>query len=112
MKIIAYSYSNPLWESSVDTHDWGYEVDEIYEDLGGRWQLEKLIKDCQGAPANYLVIRRVQELGDSLEEVSDRLHKLEALGTIVVTIEQSYTADLCKILKEVSYYSVYIGNLL
>ena len=52
MKIIAYSYTDPLLESSPDQADWGWEVDRVYEDLGkpdssGRSQLQQLFTDCQ-----------------------------------------------------------------
>ncbi|MDB9334619.1 recombinase family protein [Nodularia spumigena] len=108
MKIIAYSYSNPLLEASVDINDWGWEVDRVYQDLGKRTQLQKLITDCKSEPANYLLIHRLEELGDSLEQVSDRLHELEALGIIIIATEQPYTSenshiasDLWKLLQEI-----------
>ncbi|KZL51472.1 recombinase [Nodularia spumigena CENA596] len=108
MKIIAYSYSNPLLEASVDVNDWGWEVDRVYQDLGKRTQLQKLITDCKSEPANYLLIHRLEELGDSLEQVSDRLHELEALGIIIIATEQPYTSknshfdsDLWKLLQEI-----------
>ncbi|MDB9303689.1 recombinase family protein [Nodularia spumigena CS-591/12] len=108
MKIIAYSYSNPLLEASVDINDWGWEVDRVYQDLGKRTQLQKLITDCKSEPANYLLIHRLEELGESLEQVSDRLHELEALGIIIIATEQPYTSenshiasDLWKLLQEI-----------
>ncbi|AHJ31045.1 recombinase family protein [Nodularia spumigena CS-584] len=108
MKIIAYSYSNPLLEASVDVNDWGWEVDRVYQDLGKRTQLQKLITDCKSEPANYLLIHRLEELGESLEQVSDRLHELEALGIIIIATEQPYTSenshiasDLWKLLQEI-----------
>ncbi|MDP5337613.1 MAG: recombinase family protein, partial [Nodularia sp. (in: cyanobacteria)] len=61
MKIIAYSYSHPLLEASVDVNDWGWEVDRVYQDLGKRTQLQKLIVDCKTEPANYLLIHRLEE---------------------------------------------------
>ena len=108
MKIIAYSYSNPLLEASVDVNDWGWEVDRVYQDLGKRTQLQKLITDCKSESANYLLIHRLEELGESLEQVSDRLHELEALGIIIIATEQPYTSenshigsDLWKLLQEI-----------
>ncbi|MBE9125129.1 MULTISPECIES: recombinase family protein [unclassified Coleofasciculus] len=92
MRIIAYLYSDPLLESPPDPTIWGWEVDQIYQDLGGRQQLHQLILDCQAESENYLLIRRLEELGDSLEEVSDRLRQIEALGIILITTEQAYTS--------------------
>ncbi|MEH2063167.1 MAG: recombinase family protein [Nostoc sp.] len=98
MKIIAYSYTDPLLESSPDHADWGWEVDRVYEDLGkqessGRSQLQQLFTDCQTERADYLLIRRLEELGDTIEEISDRLHQLEVMGVAVITTEQAYTSE-------------------
>ncbi|CEJ43934.1 recombinase family protein [Umezakia ovalisporum] len=108
MKIIAYSYSNPLLEPSADINDWGWEVDRVYQDLGNRTQLQKLISDCKTAPANYLLIHRLEELGDTWEEVSESLHQLEAMGITIIATEQPYTSensdmgsDLWKLLQEI-----------
>ncbi|QOV22080.1 recombinase family protein [Anabaenopsis elenkinii] len=93
MKIIAYAYSDPLLESSPHPHDWGWEVDFTYHDLGCRSELQQLIIDCEAEPADYLLIRRLEELGNTLEEVSDRLHELEAMGIIIIATEQPYTSQ-------------------
>ncbi|MDF5709451.1 MAG: recombinase family protein [Nostoc sp. S4] len=101
MKIIAYSYTDPLLESSPDESSWGWEVDGIYQDLGNpessghatRWQLQQLLADCQTEGVDYLLIRRLEELGDTVEEVSDRLHQLEAMGVVVIATEQPYTSE-------------------
>ena len=60
MKIIAYSYTEPLLESSVDEASWGWEVDRVYQDLGKlessghpkRSQLQQLFTDCQTEAAD------------------------------------------------------------
>ncbi|HEY9798064.1 MAG TPA: recombinase family protein [Leptolyngbyaceae cyanobacterium] len=117
MKIIAYLYSDPLLEPSPDSMVWGLEVDRVYQDLGGRQQLQQLLDQSKAEPANYLLIRRLEELGDSLEEVSDRLTQLEALGTEIIATEQSYSssqltngdstdirANLLKLLSEIQNY--------
>jgi DNA invertase Pin-like site-specific DNA recombinase len=93
MKIIAYSYTNPLLESVADIHDWGWEVDQVYQDLGQRIQLQKLMTDCQTEPVNYLLIHRLEELGDTFTEISDRLHELEAMGIMIIATEQPYTSQ-------------------
>ncbi|BAY94219.1 MULTISPECIES: recombinase family protein [unclassified Tolypothrix] len=101
MKIIAYSYTDPLLENPPDIDSWGWEVDRVYYDLVGRdsfgnaarAQLQELIKDCQTQPGSYLLIRRLEELGDTVKEVSDRLNELEAMGVVVIAIEQPYTSE-------------------
>jgi len=93
MKIIAYLYSDPLLEPTPDRTLWGWEVDQVYQDIATekatRPQLQQLLADCQLEPIHYLLVRRLEELGDSVQEVSDRLANLEALGVRLVTIEQS-----------------------
>ncbi len=110
MKIIVYIYTDPLLDTDPNPDDWGWEVDKIYEDLGERTQIEQLLKDCQTAPVNYLLLLRLEELGDNLAQVRDRLHQLESMGVIVITTQQSYTsisnqihADLLRLLQEIQY---------
>jgi DNA invertase Pin-like site-specific DNA recombinase/predicted metal-binding protein len=112
MKIIAYLYSDPLLEPMPDPTSWGWEVDRVYQDLSDRTQLEQLFTDCTEEPADYLLIQRLEELGDSVVEISDRIHQLETLGTEIVAIEtpgsiqefsQSLTqrADLIQLLAQI-----------
>lgn len=110
MKIIAYSYTNPLLDSAPDPGDWGWDVDKIYHDLGQRSQLKQLFTDCKAGRANYLLIRRLEELGDTVQEVSDRLNELEAMGIVIIAIEQPYTSEkgnlrveLLKLLQEIQH---------
>ena len=93
MKIIAYSYSDPLLEPSPDPTAWGWEMERVYQDLGTRFELEHLVNDCQTEPADYLLIRRLEELGDSVEEISDRLAQIEAMGVQIIATEQSYSTS-------------------
>ncbi len=90
MRIVAYVYSDPLLEKKPDPSIWGLEVDQIYEDLGQHSQLAALIKDCQTQPTDYLLLRRLDELGNTIVEVGDRLQTIEDLGVEVITIEQDY----------------------
>jgi DNA invertase Pin-like site-specific DNA recombinase len=115
MKIIAYLYSDPLLESPPHSGVWGLEVDRVYQDLGGRQQLQQLLADCQSEPPDYLLIQRLEQLGDSLDQISDRLTQLEAMGIQIIATEQSYSssqatdaitstnlrADLLKLLGEI-----------
>jgi DNA invertase Pin-like site-specific DNA recombinase len=102
MKIIAYLYSDPLLEPTPDQSLWGWEVDRVYQDLAiatvpkkgkettiVRQQWQQLLEDCQASPADYLLIRRVEELGDSVQAVGDRLTELEALGIRLIVTEQA-----------------------
>jgi len=116
VNIIAYLYSDPLLEPSPDPKIWGLDVDAVYQDLGGRQQLLQLLADCQSKGADYLLIRRLEELGNSIEEISDRIKQIEAMGVAIVATEQSYTSaqltdaaistkirtDLLKLLQEIN----------
>lgn len=93
MKIIAYLYSDPLLESPTDPTVWGLEVDRVYQDLGGRTQLQQLVADCQTECVDYLLIRRLDVLGDTVEDVSDRIAQLEAIGVEIITTEQTYNSS-------------------
>ena len=74
MNTIAYLYIDPLLESPPDENLWGQEVDCIYQDLGQRQQLLQLITESQKNPPDNLLIRRLEELGDNITEISDRVH--------------------------------------
>jgi DNA invertase Pin-like site-specific DNA recombinase len=93
MKIIAYSYSDPLLESPPEPSIWGLEVDRIYLDWGQHQQLQQLLADAPENPPDYLLIRRLEELGDSVAEVGERLAELEALGIEIVAVEQPYSSS-------------------
>ncbi len=96
MKIIAYSYSEPLLESPPDKSIWG-EVDRVYEDLGDRSQLHQLISDCRADPPEYLLIRQIEELGDSVKEIRDRLAEIESLGIqIILVCNERFSVPVCR----------------
>jgi DNA invertase Pin-like site-specific DNA recombinase len=92
MKIVAYLYSDPLLETAPDQHIWGLEVDRVYQDLGEHQQLQQLIKDCALEAPKYLLVRRLEELGDNIAEIYDRLHQLESWGVEIITTEQDYSS--------------------
>lgn len=94
MKIIAYIYIEPLLESPSNSEIWGWEIDRVYQDLGNRQELQQLIADCQTNPADYLLVRRLEELGDNIFDISRRLNKLEALNIKIVATEQDYNSSL------------------
>ncbi|HEY9605574.1 MAG TPA: recombinase family protein [Allocoleopsis sp.] len=93
MKVFAYLYSDPLLDPSPDSVNWGVEVERVYQDLGERTQWQQLLSDCETEPTVCLFVRRLEELGDSVEEISDRLTQLETLNVDIVTIAQSYSSS-------------------
>lgn len=109
MKIIAYLYSDPLLESPSDPAIWGWEVDRVYRDLGTRTHLQQLLQDCQQETADYLLIRRIEELGDSVREVCDRMAELEERQIQIVATENATAtldtpltrSELLKLLSEI-----------
>ncbi|CAD5919389.1 hypothetical protein PA905_43760 [Planktothrix agardhii CCAP 1459/11A] len=97
MKIIAYSYTDPLFEQPPDRMIWGWEVDRVYQDLGGRQELEDLLQDCNLEAPDYLLIRRLEELGNSILEVSDRLQQLESFQINIIAIESDFKTSVGEI---------------
>lgn len=97
MKIIAYSYTDPLFEQPPDRMIWGWEVDRVYQDLGGRQELEDLLQDCNLEAPDYLLIRRLEELGNSVLEVSDRLQQLESFQINIIAIESDFKTSVGEI---------------
>jgi DNA invertase Pin-like site-specific DNA recombinase/predicted metal-binding protein len=110
MTNFAYTYSDPILETTPDPASWGWEINRIYQDLGKRTELETLFADCKTESPDCLLIRRLEELGDTVEEVSRRLGELEAMGITLIAVEQNYNssqanpnlhADLLKLLNEI-----------
>jgi DNA invertase Pin-like site-specific DNA recombinase len=93
MKTIAYIYSDPLLESLTTEITWSRSIDRLYRDLGSREQLKQLLADCQITPPQYLLIRRLTELGDSVTEISDCLDRLESLCIEIIATEGDYTSS-------------------
>lgn len=94
MKIIAYTYTDPLIEPTPDPSTWGWELDRVYQDIGQRALLQQLITDSQTEPADYLLIQRIEELGDSLQQVCDTYTQLEALGLQIIMRSQPSSSNL------------------
>ncbi|MBD0336969.1 MAG: recombinase family protein, partial [Cyanobacteria bacterium Co-bin13] len=98
MRVIAYLYSDPLLETPPAIDIWGWEVDRVYHDFAAaaqpdqRPQLEKLLADSAISSPDYVLIRRLEELGESLDEVSQRLSVLESMGCVVLAVEQDYVS--------------------
>ncbi|GAB4374629.1 MAG: recombinase family protein [Elainellaceae cyanobacterium] len=107
-KTFVYSYSDPLLESVPDlsirdgaTWDgaiwdeaiWDGTIDRSYHDRGDRQQLEQLLQDCQHEPVAYVLVRHLEELGDSVQEVSDRLAAFEALNIQLIATQETIVAE-------------------
>lgn len=90
MKIFAYTYTNPLIDDPPLPDMWGWEIDCVYEDLGKRDQLQAMLQACTENFPAYVIIRKLEELGDTVEQVSDRLTQLQDLGITLVAIAQNY----------------------
>jgi DNA invertase Pin-like site-specific DNA recombinase len=99
MRIVAYLYSDPLLETAPDPAIWGWELDQIYQDLAGpksardRPQWDALIQDCQSQPVDYLLVRRLEELGDRVDAVGERLAQLETRHVRLILVEQPAPVD-------------------
>lgn len=89
----AYSYSDPLLESVPDVSIWGRPIDRLYQDIGNRHQWQQLLEDCRTESVSCLLMRRLEELGDSVQEISDRLALLEDLGVPLLVTEETVGAD-------------------
>lgn len=84
----AYSYSDPLLESVPDVSIWGRSIDRLYQDRGSRHQLLQLLEDCRTESVTCLLVRRLEELGDSIQQVSDCLAVLEDQGVQLIAIQE------------------------
>ncbi|MEM7770521.1 MAG: recombinase family protein [Cyanobacteria bacterium P01_A01_bin.37] len=110
MTTVAYSYSEPLLESPPDPQMWlkmeGDRITHVYQDLGDRLQLHQLLDDCKvsstspsGVDASTMssetstqriqnvVLRRLDDLGNTIDEVGDRLQQFYALGITLVSLD-------------------------
>ena len=93
MTTIAYIYSDPLLEKTPDPFMWGLEVDKVYQDIGDRIELKKLLQDCKKNPPHYLLIRRLDELGENLNQISNYLNQIEACNINIIVTEQDYISS-------------------
>jgi DNA invertase Pin-like site-specific DNA recombinase len=87
MQIVAYLYQDITWEAPLDIEVWGWEIDQVYQDFdSSRPQLQAL----RAQAPDYLLFRRLEELGDSLAAVIEQLTALETVGIKVLAVEQNY----------------------
>ncbi|AFZ54913.1 recombinase family protein [Cyanobacterium aponinum] len=90
MRIVAYSYIEPLIDSIPDPQIWGWEIEEIYQDIDTREKLNQLFIDSQDNAPDYLLINSLHELGNSLTEVENNIFKLESLNIEIISLQQDY----------------------
>jgi len=91
MRIVAYLYQDLTWEPKMNPTIWGWEVDQVYQDLDWRRsQLAAMLQDCQIDPPSILLVMRLEDLGESLNQVTQNLMALEGLEICIVAIEQDY----------------------
>ncbi|MCW6037084.1 recombinase family protein [Spirulina subsalsa FACHB-351] len=96
MRIVAYLYSNLLLETPPEEEIWGLEVDQVYQDVGmgeSRPQLESLLEESGINPPDYLLVRRLAELGEDLESVGRAIALLESYGVEIIVTEDVYTTS-------------------
>ena len=94
MQIVAYTYTDPLIDSPPELEIWGWEIDRVYQDLGGREELDRLLQDCASQGCDYLLVRRLDELGDSVPVVRQVLAKLQGLCIELITTETEIDRQL------------------
>ncbi|MEM8780614.1 MAG: recombinase family protein, partial [Cyanobacteria bacterium P01_G01_bin.49] len=89
MKIFAYLYRDPLLDLSIDILIKNLTVDRVYYDIGKRYQLELLLKNCQKDTPDYLWIRALEDLGNSLEEITEIWNKFNSLKIKIITTQST-----------------------
>jgi DNA invertase Pin-like site-specific DNA recombinase len=94
MQIIAYTYTDPLIEESPPIEIWGWEIDRVYRDLGARHELDRLLQDSSDRTVDYVLVRRLDELGDSVRAVRQVLAKLQASQIQLITTETQIEPQL------------------
>lgn len=94
MQIVAYIYTDPLIESPPDLEIWGWEIDRVYQDLGQRDELDRLSIDCAQIGYDYLLVRRLDELGDSVRDIQQVLARLQGMGIELITTETEIEPQL------------------
>ena len=101
MKIVVYTYTDPLLDKMPDLSIWGWEIDKIYQDIGKREELNQFIFDAQIENIDYLLVFNLAELGDSISDVVNNINKIEQLGIEIIALNQDYkTSDFQTITEE------------
>ncbi len=94
MQIVAYIYTDPLIEEPPSVEIWGWEIDRVYQDLGQRQELDRLLASCLEDRIGYVLVRRLDELGDSVRDVQQVLAKLRDMSVELITTETQIELQL------------------
>ncbi len=94
MQIVAYTYTEPTIEDPPELEIWGWEIDRVYRDVGRHAELDRLLADCQELGCDYLLVRKLAELGDTVADVRQFLAKLLDLNVILITTETEIAPHL------------------
>jgi len=93
MGLVAYLFHDPLLDASLEHPFSGWEVDRVYQDIAtqslSRPQWQQLLQDAQAQAFDRVLIRQLEDLGESLVAVSDRLAELEALNLSLLIADQT-----------------------
>jgi DNA invertase Pin-like site-specific DNA recombinase len=96
MKIIVYTYTDPLLDKIPDLSIWGWDLDRIYQDIGSRKELYQLLTDIHTETIAYLIIFHLAELGDSLTQVINIIKQIEELNIEIIALNQDYKSSQFK----------------
>jgi DNA invertase Pin-like site-specific DNA recombinase len=92
MRTVAYLYDNVAMAGSPAV-DWGRTIDRTYADIAGvnpdRPELQALLADCEREPPDYLLVRQLADLGDSIAAIIACLTRLQDLPVQLVAIDQA-----------------------
>lgn len=100
MRIIAYSYIESLIDTIPESDIWGWEINEIYQDIDTREKLKQLILEAKHHPPDYLLINSLHELGDTLTQIEDNINILEKLNLEIISLKQDYESKKFKTIKD------------
>jgi len=93
MGLVAYLFHDPLLEPILEVSFIGWEVDRVYQDVAtqpiARPQWQQLLQDAQAQTFDRVLIRQLEDLGESLTAVGDRLAELEALNLSLLIADQT-----------------------
>ena len=93
MRAVAYFYSDPLLDAPPNPECLGTNVDRVYQDRGDRLQWQQLLADLESdtyESPDCLLVRRLEELGDTVEAIETAIATVSAYDVGVVAIEQDF----------------------
>lgn len=101
-KLLAYLYTDPLLEPSPEAVSWQLTVARVYHDRAiaqatgkgakatpssePRLAWQELIQECQTTAVAGVIVRQLEDLGKTIQAVSDRLLELETLQVPILVL--------------------------